>query len=152
MRDCPTSPLHSIANTFECKGWGGARSSQFKGDEAEAAPPVSPPLEATLCFTFKCMLTCVIYADVIHIPAMQAAGYWRAAHHWDEHSICTLNGTAFAPEQHGVLDRGYVAAGKMGGNADNDSMGRRVFFGWNMPWSRQGAYLHEVPWRRRRCG
>lgn len=63
------------------------------------------------------MLTCVIYADVIHIPAMQAAGYWRAAHHWDEHSICTLNGTAFAPEQHGVLDRGYVAAGKMGGNS-----------------------------------
>lgn len=75
------------------------------------------------------MLTCVIYADVIHIPAMQAAGYWRAAHHWDEHSIYTLNGTAFAPEQHGVLDRGYVAAGKMGGNADNDSMGRRVSLG-----------------------
>ena len=49
----------------------------------------------------------------------------------------------------GVLDYGYVAAGKTGGNAANDPMGRRVFFGWNMPWSRQGAYPAEGPWRRR---
>ena len=42
-------------------------------------------------------------------------------------------------ELQGVLDYGYVAAGKTGGNAKNDPMGRRVFFGWNMPWSRQGA-------------
>ena len=44
----------------------------------------------------------------------------------------------------------YVAAGKTGGNARNDPMGRRVFFGWNMPWSRQGADGSEGPWRRGR--
>ena len=48
-----------------------------------------------------------------------------------------------------VVDYGYVAAGKTGGNVANDPMGRRVFFGWNMPWSRQGSRGAEGPWRRR---
>ena len=65
-------------------------------------------------------------------------------HHWDEYMIGDFNGTVFVPDTTtpgaiGVLDYGYVAAGKTGGNAANDPTGRRVFFGWNMPWSRQGA-------------
>jgi sucrose-6-phosphate hydrolase SacC (GH32 family) len=75
-------------------------------------------------------------------------------HHWDEYYIGTFDGRNFIPDMTtpgatGVLDHGYVAAGKTGGNAANDPMGRRVFFGWNMPWSRQGSRGAEGPWRRR---
>lgn len=73
-------------------------------------------------------------------------------HHWDEYYIGSFNGTRFSPHgshgSHGVLDYGYVAAGKTAGNAANDPAGRRTFFGWNMPWSRQGADGQEGPWRR----
>ena len=66
-------------------------------------------------------------------------------HHWDQYRIGTFNGTTFVPEHQGVLDYGYVAAGKTGGNWQNGPTGRRVFFGWNMPWSRQGAHGAEGP-------
>ena len=78
-------------------------------------------------------------------------------HHWDEYYIGTFDGRTFTPDKlewsTGVLDYGYVAAGKTGGNAANDPMGRRVFFGWNMPWSRQGwkdGKQSEGPWLGRR--
>ena len=75
-------------------------------------------------------------------------------HHWDEYLIGEFNGTTFTPDLEtpgatGVLDYGYVAAGKTGGDEANDPLGRRVFFGWNMPWSRQGANGAEGPWQRR---
>ena len=59
-------------------------------------------------------------------------------HHWDQYRIGTFDGVRFTPEVQGVLDYGYVAAGKTGGAVSNDPEGRHVFFGWNMPWSRQG--------------
>eukprot|EP00039_Didymoeca_costata_P005084 m.78312 g.78312 ORF g.78312 m.78312 type:complete len:705 (+) comp12665_c0_seq7:96-2210(+) len=63
-----------------------------------------------------------------------------ANHHWDQYRIGSFDGVTFTPQVQGVLDYGYVAAGKSGGNET-----RRVFFGWNMPWSRQGANGAEGP-------
>lgn len=119
MRDCPTCPLHSVSNMFECPDF-------F---------PIGPD--------GKWMF---VTSKILQGHPWVTGGQ----HHWDEYYIGEFNGTSFTPEQHGVLDYGYVAAGKTGGNAANDPMGRRVFFGWNMPWSRQGAYPNEGPWRRRR--
>jgi sucrose-6-phosphate hydrolase SacC (GH32 family) len=72
----------------------------------------------------------------------------------DQYRIGSFDGVTFKPEVQGVLDYGYVAAGKTGGRTIRSKLSgrgaatepdRRVFFGWNMPWSRQGDNGAEGP-------
>ena len=91
MRDCPTCPLHSVSNMFEC--------------------PDFFPIGQDGRWMF-------VTSKILQGHQWATGGQ----HHWDEYYIGTFNGTAFTPEQHGVLDYGYVAAGKTAGNAANDPM------------------------------
>jgi hypothetical protein len=49
-------------------------------------------------------------------------------HHWDEYRIGSFDGTTFTPETEGVLDYGYVAAGKTGGGYMNEPVGDHAVF------------------------